>query len=96
VWTTLIERGELQVVQADQAQLYLATLHAGDVFGEGAFLTNEPRSATVSARTDVQLLKLPARYLTHIIKKYPHVGTLLKQYHQQRVATTLKLIQSSS
>ncbi len=95
VYTTLVERGELQVVQTKQESLYLATLQEGDFFGEGAFFTKEPRSATISALTDVQLLKLPARDLTRIINDYPRIGTLLRECHQQRVANTMKLLQTA-
>jgi CRP-like cAMP-binding protein len=95
VFTTLIERGELQVIQVEQERLRLATLKAGDFFGEGAFFTKEPRSATVSAVTDVKLLKLPQRYLANILTDYPQVDVLLKEYHQQRITNTMKDLQEA-
>ena len=95
VSTTLVERGELQVIQVEQERLHLARLQAGDFFGEGAFFTKEPRSATVSAVTDVKLLKLPQRYLANILTDYPQVGVLLKEYHQQRITNTMKNLQEA-
>ena len=93
VSTTLVERGELQVIQVEEERLHLATLQAGDFFGEGAFFTKEPRAGTVSATTDAKLLKLPQRYLSNILKDYSQVGVSLKEYHQRRIADTMKIIQ---
>ena len=90
VRTKLNERDELQVVRSSQEQLYLATLKDGDFFGEGAFLTKEPRSATISALTDVRLFKLPKQYLQHVIEDYPQVGILLEKLHSQRASNTMK------
>jgi CRP-like cAMP-binding protein len=95
VSTTLVERGELQVIQVEEERLHLATLKAGDFFGEGAFFTKEPRSGTVFASTDAKLLKLPQRYLSDILKNYPQVGVSLKEYHQRRIADTMKIIQKA-
>lgn len=95
VSTTLVERGELQVIQVEQERLHLATLKTGDFFGEGAFFTKEPRSATVSASTDVKLLKLPQRYLANILKDYPQVGVSLKECHQRRITNTMKILQEA-
>ncbi len=92
VATTLVERGELQVIQIAPERLHLATLKAGDFFGEGAYLTKEPRSATVSAFTDVQLLKLPKRYLDTIIQHHPEVAQILTDAHQRRAAATFKKV----
>ena len=43
----LIDQGQVQI---NGASGVLATIGAGEVFGEGAFLTGEPRSTTVTAR----------------------------------------------
>ncbi|PIE31701.1 hypothetical protein CSA56_17550 [candidate division KSB3 bacterium] len=93
VHTTLVERGELQVLQVEQEYIPLATLEAGDFFGEGAFFTHEPRSATISALTDVELLKLPTRHIKAVIQHYPQVEDILRQYHEQRVASTMRILQ---
>jgi CRP-like cAMP-binding protein len=95
VSTTLIEREELQVIQAEQKQIRLFTLQAGDFFGEEAFLTKEPRTITVSACSDAQLLKLPQRYLAGLISDYPQVGKLLEQYYQQRTAEMMRIMQAA-
>ena len=53
----LIASGEVEVFQAAHTQP-IATLMVGECFGEMALVDKEYRSATVKARTDVQLLHL--------------------------------------
>jgi cAMP-dependent protein kinase regulator len=90
VYTTLVEEQGVSVIQTDQERLHLATLQAGDFFGEQALITREPRSATIIALTDVELLKFTKRDLAVVVKHYPRLGTLLEKYHQQRIADTLE------
>jgi putative ABC transport system ATP-binding protein len=49
----LIGRGSAAVTMQPEHQV--ATLHAGDVFGEMALLTDEPRNATVQALEDMEV-----------------------------------------
>ena len=94
IYTTLIEDQGVSVIKTDQERLHLATLKDGDFVGEQALITREPRSATVIALTDVQLLKFSKRDLAMVVKQYPRVGTLLKKYHQQRISETLESLKS--
>lgn len=94
IYTTLVESEGVSVIKTDQEQLHLATLKEGDFFGEQALITKEPRSATVIALTNVQLLKFSKQDLAAVVKHYPRVGTLLKKYHQQRIADTLESLKS--
>lgn len=94
IYTTLVEDEGISVIKTDQERLHLATLQDGDFFGEQALITKEPRSATVIALTDVQLLKFSKHDLALVVKQYPRVGTLLKKYHQQRISETLESLKS--
>lgn len=94
VYTTLMEDDGLSVIKTDQERLHLATLQEGDFFGEQALITNEPRSATIIALSDVQLLKFTKHDLAVVVKHYPRVGILLKKYHQQRISDTLESLKS--
>lgn len=94
IYTTLVEDEGVSVIKTDQERLHLATLREGDFFGEQALITKEPRSATVIASTDVQLLKFSKRDLAMVVKQYPRVGTLLKKYHQKRISETLESLKS--
>merc|ERR1719272_648400 len=42
----------------DKQDRVIATLHAGDYFGEGAIVRSEPRGATVTAQSDLVTLSL--------------------------------------
>jgi len=94
IYTTLIEDEGVSVIKTDQERLHLATLKEGDFFGEQALITKEPRSATVIAQTDVQLLRFSKRDLAAVVKHHPRVGTLLKKYHQQRISDTLESLKA--
>lgn len=94
VYTTLMEDDGLSVIKTDQERLHLATLQDGDFFGEQALITNEPRSATIIALSEVQLFKFTKQDLSMVVKQYPRVGVLLKKYHQQRISDTLESLKS--
>lgn len=102
----LIQRGELDVftslvsderdpARAAQERLHLSSLKAGDFFGEHALLTNEPRSATVVALTEVVLLRFAKPDLLKIIKSYPHVRDVLETYHTRRNARTVSALKAA-
>ena len=53
----IIARGGVDVVKNDKV---VGTMKQGDCFGEIAFLTNQPRNATIVARTEVSLMSVSA------------------------------------
>src|SRR4051794_30678267 len=60
--------GEAHVSRGDKT---VATLTAGDYFGELAVLRPAPRTATVTATTDVELLIVTARELAILLMDVP-------------------------
>lgn len=52
----------------------LALMHSGDYFGEWAVLTGAPRAATVSAMTQVDMLRIERSVMLEFIQKQPEVG----------------------
>ena len=71
----LIYRGSVQVTRkVKQQEQKLATLVAGDYFGEESFYPNQrQRSATVTTLENVVLLKLSNSSLQELLKKYPQI-----------------------
>lgn len=63
----LVAAGEVEVFQSGSTQP-IATLTVGECFGEMALVDKEYRSATVTARTDVQLLHLSPEGLAQFRK----------------------------
>ncbi len=55
----------------------LATLGPGDLFGETGVLNDEPRNATVRARTPVEVARLDANVLRAVVEQYPEVHRAL-------------------
>jgi CRP-like cAMP-binding protein len=64
----------------------LATLNAGAVFGEMAFLNNGVRVATAAAQTKCKVLRMAAQDIEAVLKTNPPLGTQLKQMAARRVA----------
>eukprot|EP00913_Durusdinium_trenchii_P004276 g3964.t1 len=55
----IIQSGEAEVLVGEGgSQKKVATLKQGDYFGENALLRNEPRSATIKAKTEIKTLKI--------------------------------------
>jgi len=50
----------------------LKTLKAWDLFGEIALITDEPRTATIKALTNMKLLQINKDLLFDIIKQFPN------------------------
>jgi transcriptional regulator with AAA-type ATPase domain/NAD-dependent dihydropyrimidine dehydrogenase PreA subunit len=66
----------------------LATLEKGDIFGEMALITGEPRTANVKALTDVRLAELYQDVFYELISEYPGLNESLLQLLARRRAKT--------
>ena len=68
----------------------LDTAGAGQCLGEFAFLTGEPRSATVVAAEESEILELGFETMESVIASHPRVGTVLdRMYHRRVLARVL-------
>ncbi|MEW6162714.1 MAG: cyclic nucleotide-binding domain-containing protein [Nitrospirota bacterium] len=99
----VIEEGDsgdsLFIVKSGQARVIshilgkkieLATLSEGDVFGEIAFLTGRPRTASVIAKGPLVVIEIRRQLLEEVIEKNPDVLYKLEDFYQQRLQNTLK------
>jgi CRP-like cAMP-binding protein len=75
-------------------ELELATLSAGDVFGEVAFLTGRPRTASVIALDRLEVIEFKKFLLEEIFEKYPDILKKLDDFYQCRVQDTLMKVKS--
>jgi len=82
----LVARGVVAVLVArDGGQAArVASLHAGDFFGEMALLTDEPRSATVRAATDCRLFELSRADVYKLCDACPGVREALEHAAAER------------
>lgn len=74
----------------------LAKLWPGDFFGEMAFLTGKPRSATVETAEDSVILEVAEDKLRELVAQHPRVLKVLQQYSEMRSKGTEKKILESS
>ena len=71
----VVQQGELEVIgEKDGMEVQLGHLKGGDIFGEMALFEREPRSATVRAVGDAQVLTVDKRTLLRRIKEDPMVA----------------------
>ena len=80
VYTLLLdadEQAEAGGVSEDEP-LLLATLKSGDFFGEQAIVSEEPRSATVIAQSDVMMLRLTKYDLDAVLQEFPAIESALQ------------------
>lgn len=70
----VLHDGELEViVRADGSERVLAELLPGSVVGEVAFLTGQPRGATVRAVDGATVVEIAARHLEPIVRERPAI-----------------------
>ncbi len=65
------------------------TMQKGDFFGEIALVTKMPRTATVTATTDVDVLVITERDFDALLKKSPEIGRSIAEALAERVAPEL-------
>ncbi len=78
----LVDDGQVQLAGAAGV---LATIAGGEVFGEGAFLTGDPRSTTATAVTDVVAFSLGRADFEQLALKYPVMALNLSRVITRRL-----------
>jgi CRP-like cAMP-binding protein len=78
----MIVDGEAEV---RKGQKVLSTMGPGEVFGEMALLTGEPRSATVVARTPMELYQLHQEHFDNVLTWSPHMAWALSRALARRL-----------
>jgi CRP/FNR family transcriptional regulator, cyclic AMP receptor protein len=66
----VLVEGEAKVTKNDRR---LATMRAGDFFGEIALITDVPRTSSVTAETPVRLLVLTKRDFQRLLREQPQI-----------------------
>jgi NADH dehydrogenase len=81
----VIEEGECHVLQQkDGATNLLATLKAGDYFGEMALLSDQSRNATIQARTAMNVLIIPKADFDKLRHSVPAFGEIFRALARAR------------
>jgi CRP/FNR family transcriptional regulator, cyclic AMP receptor protein len=92
----ILAKGEVKVVLTaeDGREAILASLKEGDFFGEMALLDGEPRSATVRAVEDSQLLTIRREDFLQSLKKQPELALTLLGEMSRRLRKSNRQISS--
>jgi CRP-like cAMP-binding protein len=87
----LIKKGEAAVFTDEAGDFTnpIAVLKAGDIFGEYSTLSNKPCTATVKARTPLEVFTLHRSAFLEIIKEDTQVALSLEAISKQRLDETL-------
>jgi CRP-like cAMP-binding protein len=81
----VIEEGECDVLkETDGVTHLLATLQAGDYFGEMALLSDQSRNATIQARTAMNVLIIPKADFDKLRHSVPAFGEIFRALAQKR------------
>jgi cAMP-dependent protein kinase regulator len=92
----ILTRGAVRVFAAvNGRKVELAALQASDFFGEIAFLTGKPRTATVETIEESDVLEVAEKDLNDMIAKSPRIREVLHNHHEARVKSTLKKIKEA-
>jgi CRP-like cAMP-binding protein len=88
----LLVRGLLRVEAEDLAAQpqRVATIEPGAVLGEIGVVTREPRTATVTADTDAEVLRFEMLGVLSVLKDYPQVLAELNRLGLERSEATLE------
>jgi serine/threonine protein kinase len=82
----VVQEGEVEVsVQVGEERHVLKRAGAGEVFGEMALLTQEPRTATVAAVTAVRALVLPVADFHRLARNEPSLAAVLSRLTARRL-----------
>lgn len=92
----ILTRGSVKVAATVMGKkVDLATLQASDFFGEIAFLTGKPRTATVETTEESDVLEVGEEDLNDMIKKSPRIREVLHNYHEMRTKSTLEKVKDA-
>lgn len=84
-WLYLLVSGEVDVwFEQNGKRTHIATLPAGSVIGEMGMMTGEPRRATITARTDVEALRLGKRGFESVLRARPQIAKEIAQVISSR------------
>jgi len=76
----------------DGGNLQLAELGPGDFFGEVSLLSGKPRTATITARTQVTAIELDRASVDRIAENHPEVKKVLEDFYERRIQDTVEAV----
>lgn len=71
-------------------EIKLAELKERDFLGEVAYITGKPRTATIVALEDTEVLEFEKSAMDEIISKFPNVKDIMNKYYLERANKTVE------
>jgi len=81
----VIVEGEVAVQAEGPPRVEMARLGPGSFIGEVALMTDQPRSATVSATLDAELLRIDRKTLSHVLATHGEVLAAVLRFVRDRL-----------
>jgi cAMP-dependent protein kinase regulator len=90
----LVVGGTVKVFTRTEAggNVPLAELGPGDFFGEVSLLTGKPRTATITASTEITAIELDSVSLDRIAEGHPEVRKVLEDFYERRAKDTVEAV----
>jgi len=87
-----VEEGALDVLTKSGPETYtsIATLHRGRSIGEMSLIDNFPRSATVKAKSDAEVVRLSRKKFDQLMKRHADIGINILKGLARLMAQNLK------
>ena len=83
----LVKEGQVEI---KNGETILTTFHPGDMFGEMALISKEPRSATAAAKTDCTLLPVDEEKFLYLVQHTPYFSLHVMSVLAQRLRALLE------
>lgn len=91
----IISKGKVKVISfLSGEEMELGELGPNEFFGEVSYLTGKPRTATIIATEETEVLELKGSELTEIISLHDWVKKRLEDYYGERVKKTIERIKN--
>jgi small-conductance mechanosensitive channel/CRP-like cAMP-binding protein len=87
---------EIMAQGANGGAVHIRDLNAPAFVGEIALLTGEPRTASVVARSDVEVLELNREAFTHLFRERPEALNQISEVVERRVSETRARVEAAS
>jgi CRP/FNR family cyclic AMP-dependent transcriptional regulator len=92
----VIIRGDAEVsISSDAGDIPIAQLHDGDFLGEIAILCDTPRTATITAKTELQALRIRKEPFFELLHQFPEMAVEMTRLLAERLTrTTAELVEA--
>lgn len=92
----VVQRGEVEIsVITDGEKNTIAKATQGEPFGEFAFISHKPRSATATASQDCTLIEISNVTYAQLLSEMPHWGKVMVESLIKKLIDSTELIKNS-